>query len=33
VTVASTAGGSTVTTTYTDVGAAVPTLLTWSTTR
>lgn len=33
VTVTSTAGGSTVTTTYTDVGSSPPTLLTWSTTR
>jgi len=33
VTVTATAGGSTVATTYTDVGAAVPTLLSWSTTR
>ena len=33
VTVTSTAGGSTVTATYTDVGAAPPTLLTWTTTR
>ena len=33
VTVTATAGGSQVTTTYTDVGAADPTLLSWSTTR
>ena len=33
VTVTSTAGGSTVTTTYTDVGGAMPTLLSWSTNR
>ncbi len=33
VTVTSTAGDSTITTTYTDVGASSPTLLTWSTTR
>lgn len=33
VTVTATAGNSTVTTTYTDVGAASPTLLSWSTTR
>jgi hypothetical protein len=33
VTVRSTAGGSTVTTTYTDAGSSSPTLLTWSTTR
>jgi hypothetical protein len=33
VTVTSTAGGSTVATTYTDAGAGVPTLLTWTTTR
>jgi hypothetical protein len=33
VTVTATAGDSTVTTTYTDGGAGVPTLLTWSTTR
>lgn len=33
VTVTSSAGNSTVTTSYTDVGAASPTLLTWSTTR
>ncbi len=33
VTVSSTAGSSTITTTYTDVGASSPTLLTWSTTR
>jgi hypothetical protein len=31
--VTSTAGNSTVTTTYTDVGSASPTLLTWATTR
>ena len=33
VTVTSSAGNSTVTTTYTDVGSASPTLLSWSTTR
>jgi hypothetical protein len=33
VTVISTAGNSTITTTYTDVGSSSPTLLTWSTTR
>jgi hypothetical protein len=33
VTVTSTAGGSTITTTYTDVGPAMPTLLSWTTTR
>jgi hypothetical protein len=33
VTVTSTAGSSTITTTYTDVGPAMPTLLSWSTTR
>jgi hypothetical protein len=33
VTVTSTAGNSTITTTYTDVGSSSPTLLTWSTTR
>jgi hypothetical protein len=33
VTVTSTAGGSTVTATYTDVGGGSPTLLTWTTTR
>jgi hypothetical protein len=33
VTVTSSAGGSTVTATYTDVGSGSPTLLTWSTTR
>lgn len=33
VTVTSTAGSSTVTTTYTDVGTAMPTLLTWATNR
>jgi len=33
VTVTSTGGNSTVTTTYTDVGAAAPNLLTWSTDR
>ena len=33
VTVTATAGGSTVTTTYTDVGSASPTLLSWSTDR
>ncbi|HLQ48826.1 MAG TPA: hypothetical protein VK233_07615, partial [Candidatus Dormibacteraeota bacterium] len=33
VTVNSTAGSSTITTTYTDAGASSPTLLTWSTTR
>lgn len=33
VTVTATAGGSTVTATYTDVGNASPTLLTWTTTR
>jgi Tfp pilus assembly protein PilX len=33
VTVSATAGGSTVTATYTDVGNAAPTLLTWTTTR
>jgi hypothetical protein len=33
VTVSSTAGSSTITTTYTDAGASSPTLLTWSTTR
>jgi hypothetical protein len=33
VTVTSTAGGSTVSTTYTDVGTAMPTLLTWTTDR
>ncbi|MEO8437108.1 MAG: hypothetical protein ABI562_01525 [Chloroflexota bacterium] len=33
VTVTSNAGGSTITTTYTDVGSAAPTLLSWTTTR
>lgn len=33
VTVSSTAGSSTITTTYTDVGTAMPTLLTWTTNR
>ena len=33
VTVTSMAGSSTVSTTYTDVGSAMPTLLTWTTNR
>jgi hypothetical protein len=33
VTVTASAGGSTVTTTYTDVGNAAPNLLTWTTSR
>jgi hypothetical protein len=33
VTVTATGGGSTVTATYTDVGSAAPTLITWTTSR